>query len=279
MSEVVIQTVETGLTALFQHVYTTNCELEGEEITSEDHLTLLELSPLETLENLKDLIESLLSSKRQLKRTDKAELAERCDQFERLLQKLEGEVRVHIRVEQQLKLHAEATQAKLDELQRKPVIEENNKEDLMHHRVLSVGGDYGPAELAEIKHQAMMQLEKECNELKSVFSHKRTEYERTKGDYERLLREVQLSRLRPSKENIPRKPSAEKTLKGRISPERVLTDRSNPSKSFKSESPYQPILSQFRTSSKPRLETCEALRLKAHQRTVSERSKKPVKRI
>lgn len=264
MSEVVIQSVETGLTALFQHIYETNCELDGEEVTPEDRLTLTELSPLETLENLKDLTESLLGAKRQLKRTDKAELAERCDQFERLLQKLEGEVRTHIRVEQQLKLHAEATQARLEELQLQRNSAEHPKENLSHNRILSVGGEACSTGLAERKHQTLLQLEKECSDLKSIFAQKRAEYERTKGDYERLLREMQLNRLRPGKENFPKNSSTEKPTKAL---ERPFTDRS---KSLKSESPYQPVL---RAASKSRLEASEALRFKAHQRSDSERCK------
>lgn len=286
MSEVVIQTVEKGLTDLFRHAYEANCELEGEEVTMEDRMTLEDLSTLETLENLKDLVESLLEAKRELKKSDKAELAERCEQFERLLQKLEGEVRNHIRVrfsqiEQQLKLHAEATQSRLDELQRKTESTEESslKPESSHHRILSVGGDTRILELAEYKHKVMLQLEKECNDLKSVFSLKRTEYERTKGDYERLLREMQLARVKPSKENLPRKPSNERTFKAGISPERPLTDRTNPSRTVKAESPYQPVLSQLRTSSKSKLDVSDILRLKAHQRSGSERSKKPCKRM
>lgn len=266
MSEVVIQSVETGLTALFQHIYESNCELDGAEITSEDRLALSELSPLEVLENLKDLTESLLGAKRQLKCTDKAELAERCDQFERLLQKLESEVRTHIRVEQQLKLHAEATQARLEELQRLRDWTEHPKEVVPHNRILSVGGEACPVDLAERKHQALLHLEKECSDLKSVFAQKRAEYERTKAEYERLQREMQLTRLRPGKENFPK--NTEKPTKAL---DRPFTDRS---KSLKSESPYQPVL---RTSSKSRLEASEALRFKAHQRSDSERCKLHVK--
>ena len=255
MSEVVIQSVEAGLTALFQHVYEANCELEGEAVTSEDRVTLSELSPLETLENLKDMIESLLSAKRQLKCTDKAELAERCDLFERLLQKLESEVRTHIRVsvtqvEQQLKLHAEAVQARLEECQRPKDTSSGLGTDYAHHRIASVGADNGFLQLAERKHHTLLQLERECNDLKSVFSLKRAEYERTKGDYERLLREMQLSRIRTGKENVPRKYSAL---------DRAQTDRS--------KSPYQS------TVSKSHLEASEVLRCKVHQRSDSERGK------
>jgi len=54
-----------------------------------------------------------------------------CSDYEGMLQKLEAEVRQHIRIEQQLKLYVESTQAKLDELEKTydPVKNESIKKD------------------------------------------------------------------------------------------------------------------------------------------------------
>ena len=45
--------------------------------------------------------------------------ASQDEDLERMLQKLEGDVRQHIRVEQQLKLHIESVQEKLEEEEKK----------------------------------------------------------------------------------------------------------------------------------------------------------------
>lgn len=98
MTEVVITDLETGLRDLFNKAYLSNCEIECEELTAADRDTLEDLDSLEILENFKDLVNSLLSCKRDFKQTDKSEIAGRCEQFETMLQKLEAEVRTHIRV-------------------------------------------------------------------------------------------------------------------------------------------------------------------------------------
>lgn len=98
MTEVVITDLETGLRDLFNKAYLSNCEIECEELTEADRDTLEDLDSLEILENFKDLVNSLLSCKRDFKKTDKSEIAGRCEQFETMLQKLEAEVRTHIRV-------------------------------------------------------------------------------------------------------------------------------------------------------------------------------------
>lgn len=43
------------------------------------------------------------------------------DDYEQMIQKLEGDVRNHIRIEQQLKLHIESIQNKLEEAERTAV--------------------------------------------------------------------------------------------------------------------------------------------------------------
>ena len=209
MTELVITDLESGLKALFSRAYLANCELEGQEPDLE---TLQALSPLEVLENIKDLLESLLSCKRDLKRSDKGEIVSRCDQFESMLQRLEAEVRTHYRVEQQLKLQAETLQAQL---------EQQGSDPTAHRRVLSLQGD-GKAmqmyELAAIKHKALQRLEKQALGMKIALEKRVADVEIVKQDYERLMRELQLSRARRAHAVILRQRSD-------ISPDRAMTDR------------------------------------------------------
>ena len=111
--------IEAGLQDLFKYAYVTNCTLEDEELTEEEKDTLEDLDSLEVLENFKDLVMDLLAFKREFRSSEKSELARRSEQFEGMLQKLESEVRNHIRVEQQLKLHLEAAQSRVEELEKK----------------------------------------------------------------------------------------------------------------------------------------------------------------
>jgi len=208
MTELVITDLESGLKSLFYRAYLANCELEEQQPDLE---TLKALGPLEVLENFKDLVESLLSCKRDLKRSDKGEIVNRCDQFEAMLQRLEAEVRTHYRVEQQLKLQAETLQAQL----------EQQGGDQTHRRVLSLQSE-GKAshiyELAAHKHKALLRLEKQALGMKVALDRRVVEVENVKQDYERLMRELQLSRVRKAQAVLLRQRSD-------ISPDRALTDR------------------------------------------------------
>ncbi len=208
MTEVVIGDVETGLRELFKKAYFRNCEIEGEQLTEGDRETLEDLDSIEILENLKDLLENLLSAKQDLKHTDRAELVSRCEQFESMLQKLEADVRMHIRVEQQLKLHADATEAKLEELfaqkesgallrgkenealrrQSESSTDLPGTEDgpvMSHRRVLSMeeGREVGAARLyesAQQLHHSLLRLEKESMRLKVELDKRGVEMEKVK---------------------------------------------------------------------------------------------------
>lgn len=264
MTEVVIKDVETGLRELFRRAYFKNCEIEGEELSPGDKITLEDLDSIEILENFKDLIENLLSAKQDLKHTDRAELVSRCEQFETMLQKLEADVRTHIRIEQQLKLHADATEAKLEELEALYAQKENAAlrdalrvkdkelqalhrqsesstdlpatEDvplLSHRRVASMEeGKENPSKLyesAQMLHKTLLRLEKECIGLRISLDKRGMEMEKVKIDYERVLRELQLYRVKKTPSNLPRKRSDERNLErvkvSKPSNDRPLTDR------------------------------------------------------
>ena len=107
--------LESGLFSLFKHVFMSNCHLDGASITEEEQKTLEELDSLEVLENFKDVALQLLKFKQDHIDSDTAELTEKCEKFESMLQKLESEVRNHISVEHQLRLHVENTQTKLEQ--------------------------------------------------------------------------------------------------------------------------------------------------------------------
>lgn len=51
---------------------------------------------------------------------DGAQQQDLINEYEQMIQKLEGDIRNHIRIEQQLKLHIESIQNKLEELERTP---------------------------------------------------------------------------------------------------------------------------------------------------------------
>lgn len=111
------QPLSQALHNLFKYVFVKNCELDEEAVTSEEEKTLEELDPLETLENLKDVVLSLLKFKKKHKTSDLAEMISQHGQFEIMLQKLEGDIRNHIKIEHQLKLHIDASQSKVEELE------------------------------------------------------------------------------------------------------------------------------------------------------------------
>lgn len=110
-------TISKQIRDLFREVFTTNCSIEDSSMTKEESDTIDEIDDSEVLENFKDLIMNLLSFKRDYINSDKAELVKRTEQFEVMLQKLEAEVRGHIRVEHQLKLHIETSQIQTETLE------------------------------------------------------------------------------------------------------------------------------------------------------------------
>ena len=110
--------VELTLHDLLKSVYQANCLLEQEPISDEEKEALEFLTFPEVVDNLKDLISDLLDFKRQHKDSEKSELVRQSQQFEAMLQKLESEVRNHIRVEQQLKILLEAAQSRIEDLEK-----------------------------------------------------------------------------------------------------------------------------------------------------------------
>ena len=96
---------DSGLYQLFKFAYLTNCELEKQTLGKQDYSTLEDLSKLEILDNFKDLTVDLLNFKKQVKECDKDNIYRTNEQYQGIIQKLEGDVRNHISIEQQLRLH------------------------------------------------------------------------------------------------------------------------------------------------------------------------------
>lgn len=111
-------TPDKALRELFKYAFTNNCSLDDESTTQEELKTLEELETSELIENLKELITSLLKFKRESQTCEKSELIRRSEQFEQLLQKHEAEIRNHIRVQHQLKLHIEMNSQKIKDLEK-----------------------------------------------------------------------------------------------------------------------------------------------------------------
>ena len=116
-----ISELEKQLKDIFITTFTKNCNIEGSEMTKEEADTINEIDISEVLENLKDVINNLLIFKQEYINTDKAELIKRNEQFESMLQKSEAEVRTHIRVEHQLKLHIESDQIHSEDLEKENI--------------------------------------------------------------------------------------------------------------------------------------------------------------
>ena len=173
--------VEKTINQMFRYAFITNCHLDEASVTGEELETLEELTIEEILENFKDLVNDLLNFKRDYRSTDKAELAQRSEQFENMLQKSEAEVRNHIRVEHQLKLHIEITQNKVDELEKFKA--DSELKILEYEEKLKNGEKTAKKELA--KDMALQKLEVECNKLRSLLEEKIKECEKFKRELEK----------------------------------------------------------------------------------------------
>jgi len=201
--------VDLGLKALFTFAYTKNCTLEHETLTEEDRRTLADLDSLEVLENFKDLVLDLLNCKQDFRATDKSELAQRSEQFEVMLQKLESEVRGHIRVEQQLKLHLEVAQARVDEIEKLSEVKtvqamrdslttkEKELEELRgkspdlrrHDRTSSHDTKKLPIKPSMLDSKTVFKLESQCEQLRSQLREKHSEVESMRKEYQILAQE------------------------------------------------------------------------------------------
>jgi hypothetical protein len=172
--------LENALYEMFRFAFITNCHLDDSSVTADELETLEELTIEEVLENLKDLVTDLLNFKRDFRSTDKAELAHRSEQFENMLQKLEAEVRNHIRVEHQLKLHIEANQNKIEELEKYKAETQAKLLDFEKSDKWQK-----PEKTETTKDKVLQKFEVECAKLKSLLEEKVKECEKMKKELEK----------------------------------------------------------------------------------------------
>lgn len=108
---------EKLLKDFFTEIFYEKCVIEDSSVTSEEQESINSLTFIEVLDNLKNMFMELMNFKKSFLTQDKFEILKTNEKFEAMLQKLEAEVRNHIRVEHQLKLHIENNQNHSEELE------------------------------------------------------------------------------------------------------------------------------------------------------------------
>lgn len=203
---------------------------------------LLQLSPDQAFRLAKQAIEGLMQGE---------DVHKRCDQFEVMLQKLESEVRAHIRVEHQLKLQVEGLQERLEAVKRPEAQGEgfalgSPKPKFGSLEVMrSVGGRAEEKvnrliDLVAKRQKTVLSLEAECGVLNTALEQKRTALGAAKKDFERAVREAQFCQAYSTKDLLrkaePRsKRSDESPLTDRLVPLKGSTERKS------SFSPYRSL--------------------------------------
>ena len=118
-----LKKLEKEIRNLFKDTYLANCKLENIQTSVSEATEASKDDIFNVISNLRLIITSLLSFKQSSILDDKSELIQRNEQFENMLQKLEADIRNHIRVENQLKLHIESNQVQTAKIET-----EKNKE-------------------------------------------------------------------------------------------------------------------------------------------------------
>ena len=210
---------EKGMKQLFSYAFMMNCNLDDESVTEEESKTLQELSPHEVLENFKDLVVGLLKFKKDFKTSDTAELAQKSEQFETMLQKLEAEVRNHIRIEHQLKLHIENHQHRIDELEKaemngKMQIKEGEDKPVIKKSIRTSDTDKlkkefdekvkNLLEIIDKKDKVIQKLEFENSKLRNLLEEKIRDFEIVKKEL------VKLSKSTPKSKDLISSGSSDK---------------------------------------------------------------------
>lgn len=224
-----------SLKNLFKKGFIANCHLDDASVTEEELETLEELDQSEVLENLKDLMESLIEFKRNVTENKNEELAVRCEKLEKMLQVQEAEVRKHISTEHQLKLMIEALQEKNTELQHKydnakMVVKglENGNNESVHEKLskMEINFEQQLSQLGEKYSSELKVLSKESEKLQKLeqlFEHKEKSYLKLQEEFsqmrkilEKTTMECQSLRKEMGKYSVKSvsRPSTKKSLEG-----------------------------------------------------------------
>ena len=94
-----------------------------------DSQEVYELDSQEALNHISEAMKDLLGFKRSLKLVSEIKDDENTNQYQAALQKLEGEIRNHIKIEHQLRLYIEHTQQKFDESEKNLIQTEKQLQD------------------------------------------------------------------------------------------------------------------------------------------------------
>ena len=195
--------------SLFKSAFITNCHLDEASVTGEELDTLEELDQAEILENLKDLVENLLNFKANVKSEHSGELATRCEQLEKMLQKQESEVRNHIRNEHQLKIHIDSLQQKLIELEKQtedlPTKDEAKAPDSMKEQLRKlearfqkelnkINNKYKTDSLNVKENEKIQKLEELFEKKEKSYAKLQNEFHKMKGMLEETTKECKMLR-------------------------------------------------------------------------------------
>ena len=113
-----IQEITSLLRYLFKSAFTQKCLIEDTSITSDEEKTIQNLSLINIIHHLQELLHDLIDFKKNILNSQVADVLKQNDQIEKMLQKSEAEVRLHIRTENQLKIMIESNQIQIDELEK-----------------------------------------------------------------------------------------------------------------------------------------------------------------
>lgn len=192
--EIDLEDLEKGLKQLFSHAFVMNCKLDEEIVTEEESNDLKELSGCEVLENLKGIVVELLKFKKDFKDSETVELVRKSEKFETMLQKLEAEVRNHIRIENQLKLHIENNQYRIDELQKVEVEDKQvKKKTIRTSDIEKLKKDFDEKvktllDIIDKKDKLIQKLEYETSKLRNLLEEKIKDFEAIKKELSKIIK-------------------------------------------------------------------------------------------
>lgn len=150
---------------LFKDCFIQNCQLDEDEVNELELETLETLEPEEIFENLKELLGSLISFKKSINNSETKELTQRLVIFEKMIQKLESDIRNHISIEHQMRLDMETYEFKIEELQKIKQFHIKKIEDLDK---LLVDKE---SEILHIKNKNALDLEIKLKAIEEKFKH------------------------------------------------------------------------------------------------------------
>lgn len=149
--------------SLFKECFIQNCNLDNDEVNDAELETLEGLEPEEVYENLKELLSSLLHFKKTIKNSEVRELTQRLLIFEKMIQKLESDIRSHISIQHQMRLDMESYEMKIAELQKLKAFHVKKIEDLDKSLVDK------EAEILRIKNKNVIDLEIKLKNIEEKF--------------------------------------------------------------------------------------------------------------